>query len=314
MWSDMLEICRPDPLPPPPGVAGPVTEVGLLARPVLESGNSGVVIAAFQRCFYAAFGDQLICAGSHMLGSGPLHVLCDRWQDVLVGVGQPVEIDGTALRLDGAVLADFEIAPTWRPDPAPGWSLASLAVGLRATDAIWRLTFGGEVLVSDGQSLSSGPSHLMVAARPAVDALARVVGCGIRDTTPDAADGAEVMGLIGLGPGLTPSGDDFLVGGLVALGALGLPQVRDAVWRLCQPHLDRTNTISRAHLEAAARGYGAAVLHGAIHATIAGRVAELDRMLAAVSDVGETSGRDAFTGALVILQAVRRHADSGRTP
>lgn len=94
MWSDMLEKRRHDRLPLSPAVARPVTEVGLLAQSVLQSGSDGVVMAAFQRCFYAAFGDSLICVGSHALGSRPLHVLCDRWQDDLVGVGQPVAIEG----------------------------------------------------------------------------------------------------------------------------------------------------------------------------------------------------------------------------
>lgn len=315
MWSDMLEKRRHDRLPPSHGIARHVTEVGLLARSVLQSGSDGVVMAAFQRCFYAAFGDHLICVGSHTLGSGPLHVLCDRWQDDLVDVGQPVAIEGTALRVDGAVLADFEIAPTWWPDPAPRWSLASLAAGLQAIDAIWRMTFGGEALVPDEELVSGRSSHLIAAARLGVDALARIVGDGLQDSRSDATAGADVIGLIGLGPGLTPSGDDVLLGALVALGALELPQVRDTLWRQCQPSLDRTNAISRAHLEAAAGGYGAAVLHAAIHATIAGRVAELDRVLAAVSEVGETSGRDAFTGALVALRTVRRHvAAAARTP
>lgn len=313
----MLEKRRHDPSPPLTA-ARRVTELGLLARLVLESGNNGAVIAAFQRSFYAAIGRSLICVGARSLGSGPLHVLCDHWPDDPFNVGQMVTVDGAALCVDGLLLGRFDDAPVWQPDPAPVWSPASLTVGLQAAGALWRMTFGGEDLGPVAQPSSSRPSHLMAAARPAIDALTRVLDDGLRDGAPRSAsfsaDGAKVTGLIGLGPGLTPSGDDFLLGALVALAALGLSGARDALWDQCRPHLDRTNDISRAHLGAAALGYGAAALHAAIHATMAGRVAELKGALSAVSEIGQTSGRDGFAGALTVLQTVERHvAVAGRS-
>lgn len=308
----MQEKGRPHPLSPAPAVAGRVTGVGVLAHPALQNGGSGTIVAAFQRCFYVPIDGGLMCVGARSLGSGPLQVLCEHWPEGRFGVGQRVAVVGTALHVDGALLADFAGAPVWRPDPAPAWSPASLAAGLRATAALWPMTFGGEAL---GQASSRQPSHLIAAARPAMAALMRIVEGGLRQSAPSSADGAEMAGLIGLGPGLTPSGDDVLLGALVALEALGLSAVRDRLWQQCVPHLDRTNDISRAHLAAAARGYGAAVLHRAIHVTMAGDVAGLEPALAAVSDIGETSGRDGLTGALTVLQAVSRHvAEARRAP
>lgn len=307
----MQEKGRPHPLSS--AVAGRVTGVGVLAHAALQNGGRGAIVAAFQRCFYVSIDDVLVCVGARSLGSGPLQVLCEHWPGDRFGVGQRVAVVGTALHVDGALLADFAGAPVWRPDPAPAWSPASLMAGLRATAALWPMTFGGEALAPANPSLSGGPSHLIAAARPALDALSRIVADGRRDSASSSADGAEMAGLIGLGPGLTPSGDDVLLGALVALEALGLSAARDRLWRQCVPHLDRTNDISRAHLAAAARGYGAAVLHKAIHATMTGRTVGLEQALSAVSAIGETSGRDGFTGALLVLQAVSRHlGDAGR--
>lgn len=289
-----------------PQVAGRLVELGLLARPLLQSDNSGKVIAAFQRSFYASIGGRLICVGSRTLGSGPLHVLCDRWPGDVFSVGQSVAVVGTALDIDGTLLADFEGALIWKPDPALDWSLASLTIGLRAADEIWRETSGDDGLAPLGRPLSGQASLLIEAAKPGVDALIRVVECGLRHSAPASADCAAMVGLIGLGPGLTPSGDDFLLGGLLALDALGLVEARNSLWQVCLPHLDRTNEISRAHLEAAALGYGAAALHEAVHATIAGRTERLGPALSAVSEIGQTSGRDGFTGALIVLRTARQ--------
>lgn len=303
----MAETSRPDHATPSRALAGRAVELGLLARPILESGNGGTIIAAFQRCFYARIGGHLICVGARTLGSGPLHLLCERWPQDIARAGQPVTVAGSALNIDAAPLVDFSHAPVWQPGPAPDWSLASLTTGIEAAGATGRMTFGGEELMPE-QPRPGPPSLLIAAAKPGIEALARIVAHGLRAPASVSADGAEeISALIGLGPGLTPSGDDVLLGALLALDALRLGAARDRLWQHCRPYLDRTNDISRAHLEAAARGYGAATLHAALHATIAGRVVGLDRVLAALRGIGQTSGQDGFTGALVVLHAVRRH-------
>lgn len=309
--SEMLEKGSHDRSLPPRVVKGRVTELGLLARQMLQSGNKGEIIAAFQRSFYATIGGCLICVGSRTLGSGPLHVLCDRWPENVFSAGQSVTVVGAALDIHGMLLADFQSAAIWKPDPAPEWSLASLAIGLQAAGEIWCAISGDEGLAPLWRPLSGRPSHLIEAAMPGVDALTRIVECGLQESVPASADCATMVGLIGLGPGLTPSGDDFLLGALLTLGALGLAEARNSLWQICWPHLGRTNEISRAHLEAAALGYGAAALHEAVQATIAGRTDRLGHALSAVSEIGQTSGRDGFTGALVVLRTVRRHIADG---
>ncbi|MFN5716397.1 MAG: DUF2877 domain-containing protein, partial [Bradyrhizobium sp.] len=125
---------------------------------------------------------------------------------------------------------------------------------------------------------------------------------------PDADRESGLGSLIGLGPGLTPSGDDLIGGALIALAALGRTECRDALWDRCRALLDGTNDISRIHLRAAALGYGAAALHDAIHATMSGERAGFRRALTALSAIGHTSGQDAFAGSLIVL----RHELRGR--
>lgn len=110
--------------------------------------------------------------------------------------------------------------------------------------------------------------------------------------------------LIGLGPGLTPAGDDFVGGAMIALRAAGESELADrvAAWALPLAEM-RTGRISRAHLACAARGEG----HEALHALLAAPEgsARFEESLARLARVGHSSGLDAAAGALLALAARR---------
>lgn len=278
---------------------GRVAEIGVLAHEVLQQATDGRIVAAFERSFYASFDVRWICFGSPDIGSGPLHVLCDNWPAGTFAVEQTVTVSANVLRVDGAPLADLADASVWVPKPAPAWTPAQLLAGLQVADRFWDAIPADEGLAVLGRTLvREARSPLLAAALPGVHALERIAA---GDAPADRTALAEV---IGLGPGLTPSGDDVLIGALLALSALGRDDLRDVLWAACSGALDRTGDISRVHLEAAARGYGAAVLHDAIHAVISGATGQIESALAAVSAIGHTSGRDGMAGALIALRAV----------
>ncbi|MEV8632476.1 DUF2877 domain-containing protein [Streptosporangium sp. NPDC051023] len=116
--------------------------------------------------------------------------------------------------------------------------------------------------------------------------------------------------LVGLGPGLTPSGDDMLAGLLVALRHLGTAAgVARAVWladwlaaAVTFDARSRTTPISATLLHCAARGEASgevlAVLRG-----VAGRQS-LEAALHRLFQVGHTSGADLAWGVRVGLAAV----------
>lgn len=285
-----------------------VAEVGLLAHQTLRNGGAGQVVAVFERCFYAVLDDHWVCVGSKELGSGPLHVLCKNWRPHRVIRGSKAAVIGTVLYVDDEPFASCDAASVWMPERAPKWVLSGLRVGLAVADEFWSKTPAEEGLAALGRAepLLESP-RLITAAEPGVSALVRVIDGGLQGCPPTLEDCAQLPKLIGLGPGLTPSGDDLLGGTLIALAAFGFLDARNMLWDGCRQHLDRTNEISRAHLGAAALGCGAAALHTAIHATMNGRVDLIGPALSAVSAIGHTSGRDAFAGALIVLRAIERH-------
>jgi hypothetical protein len=99
-----------------------------------------------------------------------------------------------------------------------------------------------------------------------------------------------------LGPGLTPSGDDYLGGMLVALHALGREAQARGLWRWLQPRLSRTSAISGAHLEAAAAGEA----HEALHEVLS---RPSDATVRNLKTLGHCSGWDALAGAVAVLRA-----------
>ena len=110
--------------------------------------------------------------------------------------------------------------------------------------------------------------------------------------------------LIGLGPGLTPSGDDFLGGALIALSLVYRQDIAALLYAdLCPRLLTRTGPISRTHLAAASAGQGLEALHLAINSVIEGNVEMIPNRLHHIDRIGSSSGWDALAGAHVVLRA-----------
>lgn len=120
-------------------------------------------------------------------------------------------------------------------------------------------------------------------------------------------DTSSVRALIGLGAGLTPSGDDLLVGYLTGLwcSVLDKSERIQFVTTLGKAIIDlshQTNDISRAYLYHAALGQVSNRLANLAEAICRGE--NSDRLLAIVESamqVGHTSGMDAVTGLLIGL-------------
>jgi len=230
---------------------------GRFAREALDSGP-GTVCAQFRRSFYLRFpGERYACAGDASLGRGPLNVLLDELH--IPPLGTPVSIDVSR-------------ALPWQP-PSGEAVMPNLGNAHPPAEGLGCLLLGER-------------NALAIHAQPALDALADwLVGNALQP---------EAEGLIGLGPGLTPSGDDYLGGMLVALRRSGREAQADALWRWLEPRLaSRTSAISAAHLAAAAAGEA----HEALHLALTGRW-HLD----AVAAVGHSSGWDALAGAVAVLR------------
>ncbi len=242
--------------------------MGELAHEVLgaESGSARV-LAGFRKAMYlSAPSGDLVVLTAPGAPLGPLHVPVPALPPVAAGDQMPVD--------EGAVL----VCGTWWHATVPPWSgavpprsalpaAAALAAQLAETAA--------------APQLWPGTSGLPAPAERAIRA-------------GDLDSAAALLG--GLGPGLTPVGDDVLAGALFA-AALGAGPAE--VVRLCGvARRVRTNRIAGAFLLAAARGQCIAPVHDLVMALARGDIDAARRSCGQAAGFGATSGHALVYGVL----------------
>ena len=287
-------------------------EAGCLARQALRPGQRGRVGAVFERSFYASISGTEVCVGPPGLDSGPLNLRChgaaEDWRAADLREGTAVLVGPRELRLPPHFIISFADAAVWTPEPSGAWNAASLGAGLAVLDILLP-----ERLPREGLGFLALPRRAGRAEFSAIAAAAckpaEALSAFLRDAmVPNGDFGAppppNLHALIGLGPGLTPSGDDLLGGALVALHLLDRPDLAQVLWQGISAALETgTNVISRALLAAAARGLGGAALHRILNDLLTGKSDTLAERLAAIDRIGHSSGWDALSGAAIALRA-----------
>ncbi|HEU4366663.1 MAG TPA: DUF2877 domain-containing protein [Methylomirabilota bacterium] len=256
--------------------------IGIVAHAALRrEGGRARVLARLSASVYLTAGGELVWLGGP---EAPLHP-----RAVLAPGAQ-------ALGRDDVLLDAGSLAPWRPPSPALGPGSAERLV------TSWRdLTAGLGVLGAPrgfGALIAGGPLEFPLArARTSAEALARAC---TRDDAAAAADAA--IELVGLGGGLTPSGDDYVGGVLFARRGLAAAGFADpAAWgraagAVLRSARTRTHPISFTLLRDLAAGLGWAPLHELLAAL--GRAASRDALDAAgrVSRLGHSSGWDLLAG------------------
>ena len=291
-----------------------VRVAGSTARRVLAEPGEGAVFAAFERALYVEGERGLVCLGPLCLGRGPLNLLCADWRPGAVKPGTPAWWSRGEIRLAGGTVFSLAEAVDWRPPRPADWRPADLRRGLSALARAAARRAPPEGLgrlipaLVDGapRAAEDAASPLLRRAASGIAALAEWLAWGAGPAPPSA-----VCELIGLGPGLTPSGDDLLGGVLIALHALGRPDATERLSAWALPlAATRTGLISRAHLAAAAAGEGAEPLHRVLAAICAGAQAGWEDELDTIAGMGHCSGWDALAGiALAGAAFAGIHAD-----
>jgi Protein of unknown function (DUF2877) len=256
---------------------------GLTAhRALAAAGGCARVLARPGGAAFLTAGAEIVWLGP---ASAPLHP-----RAVLVASVPGVEIDED-IRIDLAGCAP------WQPAAA-----ALDGRGVIAARASWR------ALIADVRGLGtpSGFGTLLTGAPLAfpLDGAGDHARALAEACTRDHAVLAEpaMLALLGLGGGLTPSGDDFVGGALFARQWLAAAGLADAhAWRaaaasVCAAAPSRTHPISAALLGDLARGCGHAPLHDLAAALAAGRTARARHAAAALVRLGHSSGWDMLAG------------------
>jgi hypothetical protein len=117
--------------------------------------------------------------------------------------------------------------------------------------------------------------------------------------------------LAGTGIGLTPSGDDFLVGVMLGIhSAIPAAEANVLGSTIYSASAGRTTGISRAWLAAASRGQAIQAWHALVDSLISSDRSMVDRACQSLIGLGHTSGADALAG-FTAFHLVRAPSSSG---
>lgn len=230
-------------------------------------------------------GDLLTLAAA-AIGAGPCNILLDRWPSGMMDLAPGL---AAALTVSSLQVGDWRIdlkrATCWHAQPTWGqWAHApALAEGIAALrrclaqEPAWPLA-----------------RHLDRTTAGALQA--RVAALRLASTTAAQAD--ALAALIGLGPGLTPAGDDWLAGWLIrwrldaaAASAAAAPPLRAA-------DLTATTRLSQALLRAAYAGWVDAAWQDLLAALSCNHADSIQQHARRILQHGATSGCAMLAGFL----------------
>ena len=282
--------------------------IGTVAKRELDSALFGRVTAVFERSLYLEVKGSWICLADANLGFGPLTVSVKskygrEWINSF-SVGRLVKLSPVSISIDDSTIISTKGVRFWQYQKISTWTKNSLMQGLSSLENIEESNVPDEGL---GRFLFECPDRLLtsdrsLAADHSIGILKNWLKKCFEVQMPITPDKEAVTSLLGLGPGLTPSGDDFLGGMLIALYVCGEKSVQKQLYTQVETLLDNTGPVSKAHLKAAALGEGSHSLHQVLNMLLNGNHTKLEPAIDSINQIGHTSGWDALAGVAVVLR------------
>ncbi len=247
------------------------------------TGREARLIGRFRRVIDLAVGDEVIALTTPQVGNGPFHLVLDRLPDLrLLPEQVPLCLEGRCWHLGPLALHVDDPPPLW--DARPDWKR------LRPRPFALLALRGATQRVAAERPSPFAP-YLRGEKMPRLRMLKAAWMAG-----GEALEKA-VASLAGWGMGLTPSGDDFIAGMMLALWMDRAALTPRAAF-LYQVAAPRTTLLSRAFLRAARDGLADAHWHRLLRALAEGGEAEIRHAASEALAFGATSGVDMAAGFL----------------
>jgi hypothetical protein len=297
----------------------------LIASPLF----SGKVLAVFSNGIYL-----LGHAGKILwvtLENLPMHRRCIAafFQPRSFCVGQTFLAHGSCLHIGETIVIDLNQAEEWKPLSIRPEQAEPL---VRVNEAVCRLfatiprpvsnTGFGQTIpmilaMAEGRNLKDFFMDFLVAR--AIDPILGIARACLEEDIVEIVKGGRE--LIGLGPGLTPSGDDFLGGVLFVAHSLKKAYPKEFFWEdepvanLIKWSNSRTNPISYAILSDLCVGHGPEPLHDIVSSLLSGK--DWRKVMLSINQllrIGHASGWDLLAGLLTGLLMVRGKVGRAESP
>jgi hypothetical protein len=270
-----------------------------IARPLMEmlavQPFSGRVLGRFERACNVVDGQgRVIALTLPEIGNGPFSIVVEDWPGLFdeFWVNQPAYADGRGLII-GEWWVNLSTARIWEPQ------LAGSNQSLELSPALAEMLkpFVAWPRLPDASSATRITNRR---AREAAVQLWQVLQHEMHERHEGHERNErlekieEVAGqLAGLGGGLTPAGDDYLIGVMAALWLTGYKNWSSHIAAVA---VRKTTTLSAAFLRAASRGEFIESWHELAQALFAGNPEIFNQALRRVAQFGASSGMDALAG------------------
>ncbi len=303
-------------------------QIGETARRLLTPGACGQVLAGFSRAAYLVMEQ----AGLFWLASenAPMHLRAVRIAGPFpkLVAGENFVMEGECIKITPDLQVDLGDASTWAFSPIPAKTALEIdqipirvkSIFPRSFDLSQASGFGRLIpkilWLAEGQMDDEAEiDPTLAVAWPSIH---EIIKACLLDDMPGLF--REAKALVGLGEGLTPSGDDFLGGLLFCLntiqrlypGFMNLNSSEQALF--IESAKQRTNLISFALLKDSANGQAVEPLHELIQSVFSEKPPESSRAAFRLTQIGYSTGWDLLTGALTGLLSTFPSPDSIDSP
>jgi hypothetical protein len=235
----------------------PARSLSLRAARILRPGVGGRVLASFeQACDLVTDAGEVVALVWDGIGNGPLNIVLAHGSGLALPAGTGFAVCGRGEAYQSEPTAADRVSPSEPVRLALDWpaNASPLLIDL-STAMPWDPQPDWKLLRASGPQIATGTEMI---ASILVEAGWSPTRCGLPEALCEGAargQPAAICAFVGLGPGLTPAGDDWLAGWLLAQHlAPDLTGLRNLSGLIQKVAADRTTTLSHALLACAAAG------------------------------------------------------------
>ena len=286
-----------------------------LAKVALDNNVFGEVIAVFDSSIYFQTTNRIICLGNRTLKNSPITIITSlpenfSFKRFRLQIQEKVSFFNGGIKIKDTTFAFSEKTKIWHPEELKSPFLPyDIRQGIRYFHKILQNRDVeprgfGEILFL--KNLEPKNLKYNKKALTEISECKRWI-CQSRAKENKACTSRPYWAenLLGLGLGLTPSGDDFIGGVMIGLHICKKIFMAQCIWDQVSEHIsDSTSPIAGAHLYAASTGLGPADIHKLADAILSANSVGMVDLVKSLDMIGQTSGWDIFAGVFVVIETL----------
>ena len=285
--------------------------IGETACDILSKYDEGYVHSVFSNVINLRMGDELVSLISQRGFNSPISLKIDRenLDDFRVKKKMAVSAKNEDLSIgNGIEISNLKKIETWMPETCRNKTSQINKNTLKLVSELVKI-YGKPEGLKPILSMVNGKvsSNMNIYSEKAAPVVKRIIA-----TFPKELEtaGYHTSQLVGLGPGLTPSGDDLLMGLSCTLNLFGEAydvNYEDFTQSMLRSIEGKTNFISRAFIKHYAAGKPSENIDSFYLSIINGNPEAIEENIRKNCLIGHSSGTDTIIGVLLAFKLMREH-------